>query len=96
MKRLKPLYPMIDDRNQRPSTYEITSGLWTRDDNLTAWHHYLGNATDVPAYAAPSRALDLSALPPCYTMVGSADLFRDETLDYVSRLAQAGVPVECR
>ncbi len=91
-----PLYPMIDDRSERPSSYEITSGVWTRSHNLIAWRLYLGGRTEVPFYAAPSRAPDLAGLPPSYTMVGSIDLFRDETLDFVSRLAQAGVPVECR
>lgn len=91
-----PLYPMIDDRNAQPSSFEITSGVWTREHNLAAWRCYLGDRSEVPPTAAPSRANDLTGLPPCYTMVGSIDLFRDETLDYVSRLAQAGVPVECR
>jgi acetyl esterase/lipase len=38
----------------------------------------------------------LTGLPPCYRMVGCIDVFRDGTLDYAARLAQAGVPVECR
>ncbi|WP_245631776.1 alpha/beta hydrolase [Alicyclobacillus ferrooxydans] len=48
----------------------------------------------VSPYAAPTRAEDLSGLPPCYTCVGGADVFRDETIEYVTRLQQAGVPVE--
>ena len=42
----------------------------------------------------PARAEDLSGLPPAYTIVGELDLFRDETIDYVARLLQAGVPTE--
>lgn len=49
---------------------------------------------DVSPYAAPSRATDLSGLPPAYLDAGSADTFRDETIDYGARLAQAGVPVD--
>jgi Esterase/lipase len=36
----------------------------------------------------------LAGLPPAYTCVGQLDVFRDETIDYVTRLAQAGVDVE--
>jgi acetyl esterase/lipase len=92
-----PLYPMIDDRNQTPSSRELVDDrIWNGRHNQAAWAQYLGGLVDVPPYAAPSRAQNLAGLPPCYTMVGSCDLFRDETLDWVSRLAQAGVPVECR
>ncbi|MHA7966568.1 alpha/beta hydrolase fold domain-containing protein [Paenibacillus sp. CAU 1782] len=33
-------------------------------------------------------------MPPAYTCVGQLDPFRDETIRYVARLAQAGVDVE--
>jgi acetyl esterase/lipase len=93
-----PLYPMIDDRNITPSSYEFTDRrLWNRDKNEFGWRAYLGDLygrDDVPIYAAPARAQDLSGLPPTYTFVGELDLFRDETTDYISRLAQAGVTVE--
>ena len=49
---------------------------------------------DVPAYAAPARATDLSDLPACYVEVGQLDIFRDEDLAYAERLSRAGVPVE--
>ncbi len=93
-----PLYPMLDDRNVTPASHEITdSRTWSRDKNLTAWRHYLGHepgGDSVSPFAAPARARDLAGLPPAYTMVGTVDLFRDETIDYMSRLSQAGVPVE--
>jgi acetyl esterase/lipase len=44
-----PLYPMIDDRNERPSSHEVTSGSWTRSDNITAWRYYVGDRDDVPS-----------------------------------------------
>ena len=44
--------------------------------------------------AAPARATDLSALPPTLVSVGAADGFRDEDVDYATRLNQAGVPTE--
>ncbi|MER7798555.1 alpha/beta hydrolase, partial [Microbacterium sp. NPDC096154] len=104
-----PLYPMLDDRNETPSSYEINEDnmplAWNRESNIIAWNMYLGtygadssNATarteETSSYAAPSRATDLSNLPPAYTFIGQLDPFRDETIDYVARLAQAGVPVE--
>lgn len=92
-----PLYPMIDDRNTTPSSREFTDPrVWSRDKNLFAWEMYLGAlyGGDVSQYAAPARALDLSGLPPTYTCVGELDLFRDETIDYVAKLLQAGVPTE--
>jgi acetyl esterase/lipase len=115
-----PLYPMLDDRNETQSSYEINEEnmplAWNRESNIIAWNMYLGThgtsrfydtcddqvAQDSPdvrlqevsPYAAPSRATDLSKLPPAYTFIGQLDPFRDETIDYVARLAQAGVPVE--
>ncbi|MDI4645164.1 alpha/beta hydrolase [Cohnella sp. F6_2S_P_1] len=95
-----PLYPMIDDRNRTPSSHEINQNnfpkAWNREMNQLAWSMYLGSAADgdVPSYAAAARETDLSGLPPAYTCIGDLDLFRDETIDYVARLAQADVPVE--
>lgn len=94
-----PLYPMLDNRNETPSSYEITDAhaTWSRSNNLTAWRMYLGEEKDtneLSPYAVPSRADNLAGLPPTYTCIGQLDLFRDETFDYVTRLAQAGVDVE--
>lgn len=95
-----PLYPMIDDRNETFSSYEINEKnmplVWNRESNLIAWKMYLGEnySKEVDYYAAPARAKDLSGLPPTYICVGQLDPFRDETIDYVQRLAKAGVPVE--
>lgn len=92
-----PLYPMIDDRNVTPSSHEITdSRVWNHANNAAAWKMYLGEHAngDISPYAAPRRAKSLAGLPPTYTCVGQLDPFRDETLEYVTRLAQAGVDVE--
>lgn len=93
-----PLYPMIDDRNITPSSYEITDNhaVWFRSNNISAWEMYLGDSAhgEISPYAAPTRAKNLEGLPPTYTCVGQLDPFRDETIDYVARLAQAGVDVE--
>lgn len=92
-----PLYPMLDHRNVTSSSYEITHpSVWNRAHNLAAWEMYLGQdmKADIPVYASPSLAADLTGLPPAYICVGELDLFRDEILDYVARLARAGVQVE--
>lgn len=93
-----PLYPMIDDQNNTPSTNEIIEGfVWNQKTNEAGWKMYLGELYDtekIPAYAAPARAEDYRHLPYTYTCVGQLDPFRDETLTYVTKLAQAGVDVE--
>ena len=37
---------------------------------------------------------DLSGLPPSFVSVGTVDGFRDEDIEYATRLNQAGVPCE--
>lgn len=43
-----PLYPMLDNRNITPSSYEITEdhATWNRANNLAAWSMYLGKEKD--------------------------------------------------
>jgi len=92
------LYPMLDDRNDRPSAAQLAGlGIWDRTANETAWDAVLGDARgadDVPAYAAAARATDLRGLPPTFLDVGTAETFRDEVIDYAARIAQAGGDVE--
>lgn len=90
-----PLYPMLDDRGLTKSSHEITDDrVWNQAKTRLAWELYLGTNEEATPYAAPARATDLSGLPPAYTCVGDLDPFRDETIDYVRRLSQAGVPTE--
>jgi acetyl esterase/lipase len=92
-----PLYPMIDDRNVTPSSHEITdSRVWNEFNNAAAWKMYLSEHAkgEISSYAAPIRERNLAGLPPVYTCVGQLDPFRDETIEYVARLAQASVDVE--
>ena len=97
-------YPMLDDRNQTPATFEITDlGIWDRKANIESWGWYLGQKaaseddpefSQVSVYAAPARAEELSGLAPIYTDVGDVDLFRDDVIDFVNRLRAAGNQVE--
>lgn len=87
-------YPMVDDRNETPSSREVTDvGAWDRSTNVEAWGWYLGGR-EADAYAAPTRAEDLSGLPPTYIDVGTVDLFLDEDVELAQRFLQAGVPTE--
>lgn len=91
------LCPMIDDRNEEASThFPLDDIAWNRNSNRRGWDAYLGksNPEDLPGYAIPSRAEDLSGLPPAYVAVGSLDLFLDENISYARRLMAAQVPTE--
>ncbi len=91
---LMPLYPMVDDRHETPSSRDVTDvGAWDRSTNIEAWAWYLGGQ-EADQYAAPARAEDLSGLPPTFIDVGTVDLFLDEDVDLAQRLIQAGVPTE--
>ncbi|MBM9465721.1 alpha/beta hydrolase [Nakamurella leprariae] len=91
---MMPIYPMIDDTNTTPSSQEIVDvGIWDRAGNLEAWAWYLGGKP-ADQYAAPTRAADLSGLPPAFIDVGTVDLFRDEDIAFAQRLMQAGVSCE--
>lgn len=87
-------YPMIDDRNVTPSSEAITDiGIWDRGGNIEAWEWYLdGNPAN--QYSAPTRAVDLSGLPPTFIDVGDQDMFMDEDVEFANRLKDAQVPVE--
>ncbi|MBB6556019.1 alpha/beta hydrolase [Nonomuraea rubra] len=45
---------------------------------------------NVSIYAAPARATDLGGLPPAFIDCGSAEVFRDEDVDYAMGLWKAG------
>jgi len=88
--------PVVDDRLDTPSMRTfVDTPLWSRPDAELSWRYYLGDrGGEVPVYAAPSRAADLSGLPPAYVSLYEYDPLRDEGLSYAQRLLQAGVPVE--
>jgi acetyl esterase len=90
--------PELDDRLQTGSMGAfVDSPMWNRPLAVQSWQAYLGplyGAADVPAYAAPARAADLSGLPPAYISTAENDPLRDEGIMYAQRLLQAGVSVE--
>ncbi|WP_371502460.1 alpha/beta hydrolase [Kitasatospora sp. NBC_00374] len=92
------LCPMLDDRDNTLSSRQMAGrDTWDRTSNATAWQALLGDrygAADLPPYAAPARATDLSGLPPAYIEVGSAETLRDEDVAYAHAIWQAGGQAE--
>ncbi|WP_260855910.1 alpha/beta hydrolase [Curtobacterium sp. 9128] len=90
--------PMLDDRLDTVSAHQF-DGVGVADRALCrfGWDAYLGDrrgTAAVSAAAAPARAEDLTGLPRTYVDCGSAEVFRDETVAFASRLWAAGVPTE--
>ncbi|WP_214103920.1 alpha/beta hydrolase [Acrocarpospora catenulata] len=89
--------PMLDHRNITTSSRQYSGpGVWTRGMNEYGWRSVLGDlaAEEVPAYVSPAVADDLSGLPPTYIDAGSAEVFRDEVVDYATRIWAAGGQAE--
>lgn len=86
--------PMIDDRNQSASTRQFDLlGVWDRNNNHTAWDALLpgiARTEDVPIYAAPNRATELAGLPKTFIEVGAAEIFREEAIEYATKIWAAG------
>lgn len=89
-------YPCLDDRHGTRSSRLIDDPrVWNRQRSLLAWGAYLGSSrSDVPIYAAPSRAADLSGLPPTYVLAAGLDLVRDEAVAFANALIAADVETE--
>jgi acetyl esterase/lipase len=90
--------PMLDDRNDSASAMQMDAvEFWDRSHNGFGWRSLLGDVqggADVPQYAAPARATDLTGLPPAFLDVGSAECLRDEIVAYAGRIWQAGGKAE--
>ncbi|MFE3229027.1 alpha/beta hydrolase [Nocardia sp. NPDC059228] len=80
----------------RPVRAHPEPTVWTRETNAFAWNAVLADlpVDQIPAYISPSGATDLSGLPPTYIDAGSAEVFRDEDVDFASRIWAAGGQAE--
>lgn len=93
------LSPMLDNTCSTVSCRQF-DGIRTyeREEGIFCWACVLGDdlasSEDAPAYAAPARAADLSDLPTAFIEVGSAEPFRDESVEYASRIWAAGGQAE--
>ncbi|KAJ5903650.1 hypothetical protein N7504_006033 [Penicillium tannophilum] len=90
------MYPWLDDSNITHSMMQFADlAPWTRSNSIDACNYALGvNREHATIYTIPSRAKDLTGLPPTWIDVGDADVFRDEDVDYASKLWKAGVSTE--
>lgn len=91
--------PMLDDRtgSERHLPKHLGYFGWSAESNVYGWSALLGAAagsSSVPDTAVPARTSNLSGLPPTCILVGAADLFAEECLEFSRRLILAGVRVE--
>lgn len=89
-----PIYPMLDCEDTE-SSRDNHGRAWNTEKNHLGWKSYLGalyGSANVPKYASPARESDYSNLPECYTFVCDGEPFFTETLNYVRKLQEAGVP----
>lgn len=90
--------PMLDHRNTTASSRQYAGGpgVWTREMNEFGWRSLLGDLADadVPHHVSPALADDLSGLPTAYLDAGTAEVFRDEVVDYATRIWAAGGQAE--
>ena len=88
--------PMLDHRNTTTSSlqYSGVPGVWTGEMNEFGWRSVLGDSENVSRYVSPATAEDLSSLPTTYIDCGTAEVFRDEGVDYATRIWTAGGQAE--
>ncbi|MBP2478611.1 acetyl esterase/lipase [Crossiella equi] len=87
--------PMLDHRNNTRSSWQYAGepGIWTREKSQFGWRALLGDGP-VPPHVSPALTEDLSGLPPAYLDGGTAEVFRDEIVDYASRIWAVGGQAE--
>lgn len=93
------LCPMIDNTNTSISSHQYSGlGTWNREATEFAWSCVLGDdlasSDQAPAYAAPIHETNLAGLPPAFIEVGSAETFRDEDVEYATRIWATGGEAE--
>ena len=90
------IYPATNHAFDTTSYSDNAEGYWlSKDDMKWFWNHYLRDEEDGRnPYASPSRAADLSSLPPAFVITAEFDPLRDEGEAYAARLRECGVPVK--
>jgi acetyl esterase/lipase len=89
---------MLDARNMTPD--ELTGQrYWSHAYNKISWKALLSETSGNPSLSVISAARRMTvqqakAQPPIYMDVGEKDIFRDECIDYCSKLAKARVSIE--
>jgi acetyl esterase/lipase len=90
------LYPVLDHRALTKSATAINDErIWNARKSKRAWEAYLGPwEGEIPAYASPAMATDLSGLPQTYIAPCELDMLRDEAVEFAARLYEAEVATE--
>jgi acetyl esterase/lipase len=86
------VYPCVAPEPETPSHRKFADGyLLTRNNIVWFYKQYLRNQRDKQDFRfAPLVADDLSNLPPALVFVAGYDPLRDEGVEYVKRLIEAG------
>jgi len=92
------LYPITEYNINTRSYTEFADGFFlTRSEMAWYWEHYVEKAEDRHhPHASPSRAADLSRLPPALLITAEFDVLRDEGEEYARQLQAAGVDAKLR
>ncbi len=92
------VYPVTDADVDNASYVDPANQLLlSRDSMIWFWDHYAPDAASrANVDASPSKAADLSGLPPAVVLTAEHDPLRDEGEAYAAKLAAAGVPTEHR
>jgi acetyl esterase len=93
------IYPVTDAAMDTPSYKEFTADgfVLSKLDMEWFWGYYLANKRDGEnPYASPSRAGNLSNLPPAHLITASHDPLRDEGEAYAELLKKAGNKVKVK
>ncbi len=89
-------YPITDFDLETESYRLFAEGFHlTRADMAWYWDQYAPNLKDrAHPYASPTRAEDLSGLPPALVITAGHDVLRDEGESYARRLRESGTAVK--
>ena len=89
-------YPWLDDTNETLSMQQFGDLLpWSKSHSIDACDFALGKDREYAnMYTMPGRATDLGGLPDTFIDVGSADVFRDEDVQFAMKLWACGVSAE--
>jgi acetyl esterase len=90
------IYPALDNETSSLSIEQFyRAEPWDGERTRKMWSMYLGGRSqEVPAYASPARAHDLTNFPPTYIMTAECDPLRDEALSFAQRLLEVHTVVE--
>lgn len=90
------VYPVIEPYANTPSRDEFREGFVVNAAGMDwFWNHYLADGTDTGnPYVDPSKAQDLTGLPPTLIVTMENEVSRDEAESFGAQLVEAGVPTE--